>query len=75
MIEDLFDPALLKTVLDGKTFNPNDKKMTNMEYSKNHFAKYVVKAQQETIDFSGFEPLLNSVLKIVNHHGKIPPSP
>lgn len=75
MIEDLFDPALLKTVLNGKTFNPNDKKMTTQEYSKNHFAKYVVKAQQATIDFSGFEPLLNSVLKIVNHHGKFPPSP
>jgi RNA-directed DNA polymerase len=75
MIEDLFDPALLKTVLDGKTFNPNDKKMTTLEYSKNHFAKFVVKAQQATIDFSGFEPLLNSVLKIVNHHGKIPPTP
>jgi RNA-directed DNA polymerase len=75
MIEDLFDPALLKTVLNGKTFNPNDKKMTTQEYSKNHFAKYVVKAQQATIDFSGFEPLLNSILKIVNHHGKVPPSP
>lgn len=71
MIEDLFDPALLKTILNGKTFNPNDKKMTATEYSKNHFAKYVVKAQQATIDFSGFEPLLSSIVKIMNNHGKI----
>lgn len=75
MIEDLFDPALLKTVLSGKTFNPNDKKMTSSEYSKNHFAKYVIKAQQATIDFSGFEPVLNSILKIIKNHGKIPSVP
>lgn len=75
MIEDLFDPALLKTLLNGKSFNPNDKKMTPSEYSKNHFAKYVIKAQQATIDFSGFEPVLNSILKIIKNHGKILSNP
>jgi len=71
MIEDLFDPTLLKTVLDGKTFNPSDKSNSATEYSKNHFSKYVVKANQKTIDFSGFEPLLNSIVKIITNHGKI----
>ncbi|HEN8800260.1 TPA: retron Ec67 family RNA-directed DNA polymerase/endonuclease [Pseudomonas putida] len=75
MIEDLFEPALLKTILNGKTFNPDDKKMSASEYSKNHFAKYVVKAQQDTINFSGFEPLLNSIVKIIKNHSVVSPAP
>lgn len=71
MVEDLFEPKLLKTELNGKKFNPDDAKMTSNEYSKNHFAKFVVKAQQESIDFSGFEPILNTILKIVKQHGRL----
>ncbi|MHA3736090.1 retron Ec67 family RNA-directed DNA polymerase/endonuclease [Pseudomonas sp. Eth.TT006] len=71
MIENLFDPELLKTELDGKTFNPDEKTATASNYSKNHFAEYVVKANQKTIDFSGFEPLLATISKIIQDHERL----
>ena len=43
-IESLFDPALLKTVLDGKTFNPKKEHADHTEYGKVVFAEVVVRA-------------------------------
>ena len=57
-IESLFDPALLKTVLGGKTFNPKKEHVNHTEYGKVVFAEKVVRASAGTIDFSGFEDLL-----------------
>jgi hypothetical protein len=71
MIEDLFDPSLLKTLLNGKKFNPNDKITTSTEYSKNHFAEFVVKPNQETINFDGFKPLLSTIHDIIINHAKL----
>ena len=59
-IESLFDPALLKTVLGGNTFNPKKEHVNHTEYGKVVFAEKVVRASAGTIDFSGFEDLLTS---------------
>jgi RNA-directed DNA polymerase len=41
-IEDLFDPALQKTVLDGKTFDPDKEHNAPGKYGKIAFAEQVV---------------------------------
>lgn len=67
-IEDLFPKALLTTKLNEKKFNPASKIDPNTEYSKEVFAKSVVKANADKIDFSGFDPLLYRICKVIEHH-------
>ncbi len=67
-IEDLFPKALLATKLNDKKFNPASKIDPSTEYSKEVFAKAVVKATAEKIDFSGFDPLLDRICKVIQHH-------
>lgn len=50
-IENLFDPALLKTDLKGKKFNPAKEFASDGEYGKHVFAEAVVRPNAETIDF------------------------
>lgn len=72
-IEDLFDKATLATVNKGKTFNPQLKShQTATQYGKAIFAKWVIEANAENIDFSGFEPLLGRLEKVLSV--KIKPS-
>ena len=64
-IEDLFDPALLKRTIEGKKFDRSGKeKDLSKWYSKVDFATKIVKPERATIDFSGFEPLLNAILDV-----------
>jgi RNA-directed DNA polymerase len=51
-IEDLFDPELLNTVIDGKTFDPDNEHAEDGRYGKLVFAKKVVKPNAGAIDFS-----------------------
>ena len=67
-IEDLFPKALLETKLNEKKFNPASKIDPNTEYSKEVFAKSVVKANAGKIDFSGFDPLLDRMCKVIQHY-------
>jgi RNA-directed DNA polymerase len=60
-IESLFDPALLETVLNGKSFNPKKKHSDHTEYGKVIFAEAVVRANAGEVDFSGFEGLLTRI--------------
>lgn len=60
-IEDLFSPNLLKTKIDGKTFNPKSNLDKSKEYSKIVFAEKVVKINQSKIDFSGFKQILDRI--------------
>ncbi|OFC37016.1 retron Ec67 family RNA-directed DNA polymerase/endonuclease [Acidithiobacillus caldus] len=69
-IESLFDPELLTKVLDGKTFNPKKDHEDQTEYGKVVFAKAVIKANAETVDFSGFEDLLTRVEDVIRHYAK-----
>lgn len=61
-IEGLFEPALLKTVHDGKTLDLSNKETDGSKfYSKHTFAKSVVRPNQNAIEFKGFEPLLTAM--------------
>jgi hypothetical protein len=58
-IENLFQPSLLATTLNGKSFNPKKDHGDDTHYGKVAFAESVVRPNSPTIDFSGFEDLLN----------------
>lgn len=70
-IEALFDPALLKTLLNGKTFNPKKKDGDDREYGKVAFAKDVVRANAGAVDFSGFEGLLIRLEGVLKHYAAL----
>jgi len=64
-IEGLFPPALLTTIYKGKTLDPTNKETDGDKvYSKHTFAKQVVRAGQNSIDFSGFTPLLDAIVAV-----------
>ena len=67
-IEDLFPKKLLATMLNGKKFNSASEIDPSTDYSKEVFAKSVVKAKAAEIDFSGFDPLLDRICKVIQHH-------
>lgn len=68
--EDFFDPELLKTKIEGKTFNPSNKELGPGEYGKVVFANRVVRPQAGTIDFSGFDPLLTRIEAVLDDYAK-----
>jgi retron-type reverse transcriptase len=72
-IEDCFQPATLAIPLGGKTFNYKSKQINEAtEYGKAYFAEHVVKANANTIDFSGFDPLLTRIKDVVAHYAAMP---
>jgi RNA-directed DNA polymerase len=71
-IEDCFQPATLAKTLGGKTFNYKTKTLKPTEYGKGYFAEHVVQAEADTIDFSGFDPLLDSIKSAIAHYATLP---
>ena len=67
-IEDLFQNKVREIHLKGKKFNPKSKIDPQTEYGKEVFAKSVVKPNAQNIDFSGFDPLLDRIVKVLDHH-------
>ncbi len=67
-IEDFFDPKLLKTKLDGKKLNLKKDHGADGEYGKYVFAEKVVRPNADKIDFSGFKPLLERVVAVIDHY-------
>jgi len=55
-------------VLDGKTFNPGDGFDRDKHYSKKVFAHKVVRPKADTINFSGFRPLLTNLAAAISKH-------
>lgn len=74
-IEDLFPLALLKTPVDGKTFDPNKEHDESGKYGKVIFAKRVVIPNAAAIDFSGFAPLLDRIVAVLAHHAALKLAP
>jgi RNA-directed DNA polymerase len=68
--EDFFDPALLATKIDGKTFNPDKEHDAPGEFGKVVFAERVVRPHAGTIDFSGFDPLLARIDAVLDDYAK-----
>ena len=73
MIENLLESNVTATVIDGKTFNPDEKTFDrDKHYGKHVFAENVVKANQKSINFDGFKPILNRLgAAIADHAGKL----
>jgi len=66
MIEDFFEPKVLKTKLNGKTFNISNKNFdSSKEYGKYLFATQVIKKQKDKINFDGFIPILQRISDVV----------
>jgi RNA-directed DNA polymerase len=72
-MEDLFPTDILETKLNGKTFNISNTECTETQYGKHAFAENVVKPKIDTIDFSGFTPLLERIAAAIAHHTPSPP--
>ena len=68
--EDFFHPALLETKIDGKAFNLNKLHDAPGEYGKVIFAERVVRQQANTIDFSGFDPILARIDAVLDDYAK-----
>jgi hypothetical protein len=65
-MEDYFDKSVLETKLNGKSFNPSNNKIDNsIEYSKDHFSRFVIIPNKSTINFSAFQPLFEELQSIV----------
>jgi RNA-directed DNA polymerase len=74
-IENLFDPSALTVLVEGKSFNMNKAHESDTEYGKTVFAHKVVRKNIQTLDFSGFYPLLTRVIGVINHHAQSAPRP
>ena len=71
MIEDLFDPSLLAAKVDGKSFHAASKGFNkSIHYGKTVFAHKVVRANADSIDFSGFSSLLSNISDVIAVHAK-----
>lgn len=70
-IEDFFEPALLATKIDGKSFNANNEGLDeNTEYSKVVFATKVVRPNIAKINFDKFDPILARLKGAMEAHIK-----
>ena len=67
-IEGFFDDTIQKTVISGKTFNDGKGFKSDQHYSKKVFAHRVVRPKANTIDFTGFRPLLTNLVAAINKH-------
>jgi RNA-directed DNA polymerase len=71
-IEDFFDETTKKIKVSGKSFSPNKKNSHNdLEYGKEIFAKKVVKPKKSSISFEGFRPLLDRIVKVIEHYDSV----
>ena len=52
-------------------FNPADDRDNEKEYGKEVFAQKIIKAQKSTINFNGLKPLLDRVVKAIEHYEKV----
>lgn len=67
-IEDCFPSNVLKTKLNGKTFNPNKNFDASKEYGKHYFAERVVRPNAAKIDFKKFTPLLKRLVAAIDDY-------
>jgi RNA-directed DNA polymerase len=67
-IEDLFNASTLEVKIDGKSFSPSNEDATETTYGKAVFARKVVEEMASSINFEGFVPLLDRIVKVIEHH-------
>lgn len=70
--EDFFDDKTLKMKNNGKKFNKNNTGAdTDKEFGKDTFATRIIRPNQNTIDFSRFEPILDRFVKVLSNYKTI----
>ena len=75
-IENLFDPELLKTPINGKVFDPSlANNGDSGTYGKIIFAEKVVRPNADKIDFYKFKKLLDRIIEVLDDYEKQKPSP
>jgi hypothetical protein len=67
-IEDCFSDEIKSTVLGGKTFDSNNEFNTETCYGKADFAYKVVRPNADRIDFTGFKPVLDRLVDVIDAH-------
>lgn len=66
-IEDLFPQEIRNTKLGGKSFNKDNNIDNATEYGKEFFASRVIVPNKNSIDFSGFNIILNRMTQCIEH--------
>jgi hypothetical protein len=67
-IEDCFNASIKNIVLNGKTFSLEDDFNRDNFYGKADFAYKVVKPNADSIDFTGFKPILDRFVNVLDEH-------
>ena len=67
-IEDLFDVATLAETLGGRSFSRADKYDDSKHFGKLDFADKIIRSKSATIDFSGFAPLLDRLVEVIEDY-------
>lgn len=67
-IEDFFPDIILNTLLNGKKFNKANKIDPKTEYGKAVFATRVIIPKANSIDYSGFEQVLNRIESVIKDY-------
>jgi len=67
-IEDFFEAPLKATVVGGKTFDAGSTFDPATHYGKKIFAYSVVRSRANSINFSGFRPLLSNLVSVIKSH-------
>lgn len=70
VIEECFNDATKNIRLNGRIFNPANTYDAETHYGKADFAYKVVKPHADKIDFTGFKPLLDRFVNVLEAHSK-----
>ena len=65
------DKTRLMKHSNGKCFNTVKSRDSKSDLSKDAFAKHIVKENKTKIDFNGLKPLLDSIVKVINHYDSL----
>lgn len=70
-MEQLFEPKVLNTTLNGKKLDLTNKETDSTKfYSKNEFSVEVIQKKHSTINFDGFKPLLDAIAAVQKDYAK-----
>lgn len=67
-IEDLFEPAVRAEKINGLIFDPDKKNEEKGKYGKQWFAEKVVRPKKATINFDGFDSLLERIVAVMDDY-------
>jgi RNA-directed DNA polymerase len=69
-IESFFNDDVKSAKLNGKSFSTDKEINTTTQYGKAIFAEKIVRPNADTIDFSGFSPIIYRIVSVIRHYQK-----